>query len=149
MTTAPDDHYCELHDWKTIGTVSTDNGMLALVAPYFAATLAEWWNASDYLPALREHRVSAHDPQQLKLRHQSWKVTNPSYEAHEDALLVPTDNGIYTVEVRHCELDHILPGPCELRIRFHVGDGYDLHDNDPEDDILAVVDEVLEDVDQP
>lgn len=31
-------------DWQKLGTITTSNGMLALVAPYYANTLGRWWN---------------------------------------------------------------------------------------------------------
>jgi hypothetical protein len=34
----------QLEGWVRLGTVTTGNGMLAIVPPYYAATLGEHWN---------------------------------------------------------------------------------------------------------
>jgi hypothetical protein len=113
------EHYCELHAWKPVGEVGTDNGTLALVAPYFAATLGDWWE--DYLTLPTEaRRPDAWAFKQLDLRQTTTKHDGTSYPDCEAALLIPCDNGLYQVQARFCDLygdGHWFP--CELRIDLH------------------------------
>jgi hypothetical protein len=113
------EHCCELHDWKPVGEVGTGNGTLALVAPYFATTLGDWWN--DYLTLPTEdRRPDDWQVKQLDLRQMTTKHDGHSYQDREAALLIPCDNGTYDVEARFCDLygdGHLLP--CELRVDLH------------------------------
>jgi hypothetical protein len=45
-----------LTDWQKLGTVTTANGMFAIVAPYYATTLGKYWN-EHYLPNLQRQRA--------------------------------------------------------------------------------------------
>jgi hypothetical protein len=113
------EHYCKLHDWQTIGRISTNNGMFALVAPYAAAHLDRWWQHKlDLGPLFRawweEHRNFA------------------QADLDDDAaLLVSCDNGPYDVQARFCDLygdGHL--SICALRVDFHAIE----HDDEDEDE---------------
>jgi hypothetical protein len=124
------EHYCELHDWKTIGKVGTHNGTLALVAPYFAGTLGDWWN--DYLTLpIEERRPDTWKVKQLRLRQATTKHDGLTFEDCEHALLIPCENGPYDVQARFCDLygdGHLTI--CELRINLHWAE----HAEDEEDE---------------
>ena len=116
-------------DWQKLGTITTSNGMLALVAPYYANTLGRWWN--DVFLAENEARRRGELPrtrpsfQGVKLEQVTTSVTNPDgYRDTETAVLVDCDNGGYAVEARFCDLygdGHM--SICDLRIRLHYHDG--------------------------
>lgn len=127
------EHYCEVHDWKPIGTASTENGLLAIVAPYFANTLAQKWAELLSLPP--EEFRAWHDQHrnfaQLRLEQTTTKHDGTSYADREDALLVSCENGTYDVQARFCDLygdGHLTP--CELRINLHWAE----HAEDDTDD---------------
>lgn len=116
------EHYCDLHEWKTIATVTTDNGLLSIVAPYSANTLGRKWAELLSLPPEEfrtwhnEHRNFA----ELDLEQVTTKHDGTSYPDRGDALLVACENGAYDVQARFCDLygtGHL--SICELRINLH------------------------------
>jgi hypothetical protein len=118
-----DESYCDLHDWKTIGTITTGNGMLAIVPPYYAGTLAEWWDAK--LRALQTsdnpRLLTRQQFEEVSLRQITTSLAHPEgYQDSEQAFVFQTGNGGWDVEARFCDLygsGHL--DLCELRIRLH------------------------------
>jgi hypothetical protein len=115
----------DLREWHTIGTVSTSNGMLAIVAPYYAHPLADWWDKQ--LERLERQRRDA-EPRQLrefeeiKLEQVTSSVMKPDgYADSEQAFAFATDgNGLWDVEARMCDQygeGHLQV--CEIRLRLH------------------------------
>jgi hypothetical protein len=134
------EHYCELHEWKTIGTASTSNGLLALVAPYYAATLGKWWDRTVGLPPheFRKWHDAHRNFEHLKLRQATAKHDGTSYTDSEQALLVACENGPYDVQARFCDLysdGHL--SVCEVRINLHWAEHAD--DQDEDDGLLHEV----------
>ena len=131
-----DDGYCELHGFKTIGQASTENGLLAVVAPYFAHTLGQWWH--DYLEQNDHTRpqLSMENSHEITLEQTTYKQSCPDgYQDTQWALLVNCDNDIYDVEARFC--DQYGDGHmsiCELRIKLHRWHHDDGLDDEVEDD---------------
>jgi hypothetical protein len=129
------EHYCELHDWKRIGMITTGNGMFAIVPPYYGSSLRKWWN-HDYLPKLEEERQGLRPrlrPQfeEVELQQVTTSVTKPKgYLDSESALVFQVEsNGGYDVDARFCDPygdGHM--SICELRIRVHAH----LEDDDEE-----------------
>jgi hypothetical protein len=118
------EHYCELHDWQTIGTVTTDTAALVITDPGASATLARAWYE-------RLKRMSDPDREplgnfeELKLDGEPER-THPWVEARgtEHALAIRTDSdGSYDVDARFCDLygdGHL--SICEVRLRLHYHD---------------------------
>jgi hypothetical protein len=111
---------CDMQHWKNIGEVSTENGTLAIVPPYYGNTLGQWWE--DYLTLpIEDRRPDTWKVKQLDLRQITTSVTNPDgYEDREAALLIPCDNGTYDVLARYCDLygdGHLTI--CEVRLVLH------------------------------
>lgn len=127
------EHYCELHAWKHIGQVSTENGLLAIVAPYYGRTLGEWWDRLLALGPKFRSWVDVHrNFAQVKLEQVTTKHDGTSYTDHEDALLVSCDNGTYDVEARFCDLyddGHLTI--CEVRFVLHTVEHDDWEDEEP------------------
>ena len=114
-----------LTDWQKLGTITTSNGLFALVAPYYATTLGKWWN-DVFLPendARRRGELPRTQPafEEVQLEQITTSVTNPGgYRDIETALLFQCDNGGYDVEGRFCDIygdGHM--SLCEVRIRLH------------------------------
>jgi hypothetical protein len=133
--------YCELHDWKQIATITTGNGMFAIVPPYYGNTLGKWWDRV-FLPRNEEVRKGRRPRltsqfEEVELRQKTWSVTNPKgYKDMESALVFDAPgNGGYAVDARFCDLygdGHM--SICELRIRLHA---HDEDDDDADDDEAA------------
>jgi len=140
------EHYCELHDWQTIGMVTTDTAALVIGDPGASATLARAWHESVGRmrdPDCRGCRVTPGckcEPmgnfEELELRGEPER-THPWVEARgtEHALVVDTGgDGGWHVEARFCDLygdGHL--SVCELRIRLHYHDEDDGLDPDATD----------------
>jgi hypothetical protein len=113
-----DDGYCELHGWKTIGHVSTGNGLIAFVPPYYARSLADWWD--ERMPSFSAELSNFH---QIGLHQITIKASKPDgYPDSETAFVVACENGVYDVEAR---FDDAYGGDehmsiCELRIKLHL-----------------------------
>ena len=114
---------CNKGEWTKIGMITTANGMFAIVAPYYANSLGEWWDG--YLARPFEQRRDDHRQfEEVRLKQITTSVSHPEgYEDSESALLFQADNGGWDVEARFCDYygggpDH-APVLCELRIRLH------------------------------
>lgn len=102
--------------WQTIGTVSTGNGTLAIVPPYYANTLGKWWD--ERVETLHADRMGNFEA--ARLEQITSAVGGRAYPDSEQALLVSCENGTYDVEARFCDLyddGHLTI--CELRIVLH------------------------------
>jgi len=113
-----DDGYCELHGWQVIGQVSTGNGTLAIVPPYYARTLGRLWDERvDRLS--RGERMGNFEEHQL--RQTTTSVSCPDgYVDSEACMLLSCDNGVYEIAARFCDpYGDGHTSICELRIDLH------------------------------
>ena len=122
----------DLREWHTVGKVSTNNGMLTIVAPYYARTLGEWWDTRlKHLDAIRSGAAPRLQPEfeNIKLEQVTHSVTNPDgYRDSETAFAFNTSNSVWDVEARFCDQyasGHM--GLCEIRLRLHH---YDYEDGE-------------------
>jgi hypothetical protein len=123
----------EQGEWTKLGMVTTSNGMLAIVPPYYGGAMNEWWHRV-YLPGLDRVRAGLAPrlrPQfeRVSLHQRTSSVMKPEgYEDSEAALLFNTpNNGGYDVEGRFGPMYGDDVSLLEVRIRF---DAYDEEDDD-------------------
>jgi|SRR5215207_4510506 len=135
------EHDCELHDWQTIGMVTTDTASLVIADPGASATLARAWH--ERVGRMRDPDCPGcltpgckcepmHNFEELKLTGDA-ELSHPWVEARgtEHALVLDTGgDGGWHVDARFCDYygdGHL--SVCEVRIRLH---GHDEDDPDRE-----------------
>jgi len=104
-----------MSEWTTLGTVSTGNGTLAIVPPYFGTGLAEFWQRR-----LRDENPAPAVFEEIELRQRTIRHDLLDYDDAESCLLFYTPgNGAWNVEGRFEDVyDEGRVRLVEVRIRL-------------------------------
>jgi hypothetical protein len=108
-----------MSEWTTLGTVSTSNGALAIVPPYFGTGLSEFWQQR-----LRDENPVPVAFEEIELHQRTIRHDLLDYDDAESGLLFHTPgNGAWDVEGRFEEVSgEGRPRLVELRIRLFDDD---------------------------